>query len=147
MERWYGCSWECVVDRKMHRKYPYAGLVVKPGLVPNHRGSFSLLYVAKLIRAHFFKNLSLVCWRPGKIKIKMAYVFYFWVGSEMATNMEIECMRKRKKFHFWRHFYIWTHLQNKKHTPFFSALHTTTRHFSILRQSPYHVPHRINRQT
>ena len=36
MERWYGCSWECVVGRKIHRKYPYTGLVVKPGLVPNH---------------------------------------------------------------------------------------------------------------
>jgi len=25
-----------VVGRKIHRKYPCAGLVVKPGLVPNH---------------------------------------------------------------------------------------------------------------
>ena len=25
-----------MVGRKIHRKYPYTGLVVKPGLAPNH---------------------------------------------------------------------------------------------------------------
>ena len=57
----------------------------------------------------------------------------------------LECMRKRKKFHFLRHFYIWTRLKNKKHTPFFPGLHTMARQLAYLRLAIFkHTPMAIS---